>query len=628
MDRRPDSALVGAVLAGEKDAFCALVRRYQDFAYGVAVGMLSDFDLAQDVVQEAFLSAYRGLPRLKDPGRFGGWLRGIVRHTAHRALRDREHFRQLTERLWLEAETGPGCQSADRLAEEAERREVVRRALEQLDDKNREAISLYYIDDLSYGEIAEFLSVTEAAVKGRLQRGRAQLKEGLKMVEDTFKERKLPDDFAAEIGLMLDAWAARGVEQKEEIERLVQMGGSAVDRLLEALRDPRPVVRRGAANALCAIGDPRALNPIMEEWRAYRLQFRFKDLLAIPGAREALLRIVRESGDRDLWWELEALRHAKGDNEVFDALYGIFRSRRKHRGATLDVLCDIRPERAADLLVEALNDPDPRIRARAPWAALRRGLVLPIEACLKAFGDRVRWWERLCAGKLVLLRGEEGQRALERVMQTGSPAERATAALTLATEREPTDEAFRVLTQELVRGSRDRRWIKAVSRTLARRYGPRLAQWVQAEPGLVASVPNVAWALAMTAGAESGTALEGLWRNATPSVRAAAVRMLAREHGRAFLPELRRCLREGRPRKVAREAFRHVLRLGDAARPTAQQMLRSSHWTERKAAVALLRRWGQLTPDQRAQAQNDPHIAVRLAAKVHTPSADGPTGLA
>jgi len=614
MGERSDSALVGAALAGEKEAFCALVHRYQDFAYGLAVGMLADFDLAQDVVQEAFLSAYRDLPRLKDPARFGGWLRGILRHTAHRALRDREHFRLLTERLWRAMETSTETASPDQLVEEAERRDMVRQALERLDVKNREVVSLYYIDDLSYGEIAGFLSVTRATVKGRLQRGRAQLREELRMVEDTFRERKLPEDFASEIGGMLDAWAARGVEQRREIERLVEIGASAVERLCEALRDPRPAVRRGAANALCAIGDPRALNPILEEWRAYRLEFRFRDLLAIRGARQALLRIVRESGDPDQWWELQALRQAKGDGEVFDALYEIFHSTRKNRGTVLDVLCDIRPERAADLLIEALNDPDLRIRVRAPWAALRRGLVLPIEACLKAFGDGVRWWERLCAGNLVLLHGDEGEKALERVMRTGSPAERATAAMTLAGKREADEEAFEVLKQELLRGLRDRKWVKAVSRTLARRYARQLAQWVEAEPDLAAIAPNVVWALARNPKAQAGATLKGLCRDSTPAIRAGALRILARQRGSAFLPELRRCLRDGRPRKVAREAFREMQRLGDAARPIAEEMLHSSHWTERKAAVGLLRRWGGLTQDLEAQARRDPHVAVRLAA--------------
>ena len=58
-----------------------------------------------------------------------------------------------------------------------------------------------------------------------------------------------------------------------------------------------------------------------------------------------------------------------------------------------------------------------------------------------------------------------------------------------------------------------------------------------------------------------------------------------------------------------------MLRLGDAALPMAMEMLGSAHWTERKAAVCLLRRWGRLTPEHKARAESDPHIAVGHAAK-------------
>jgi len=81
------------------------------------------------------------------------------------------------------------------------------------------------------------------------------------------------------------------------------------------------------------------------------------------------------------------------------------------------------------------------------------------------------------------------------------------------------------------------------------------------------------------------------------------------------LPDLRRCLREGRPRKVAQEAFRQMLRLGDQAEPVALEMLESERWTERKAAAALLRRWGKLTPAQKARAEQDSHVAVRHAGR-------------
>ena len=112
----------------------------------------------------------------------------------------------------------------------------------------------------------------------------------------------------------------------------------------------------------------------------------------------------------------------------------------------------------------------------------------------------------------------------------------------------------------------------------------------------------------------AGPMVEVLSRTGTPAARAAAVRILARQRGAEFIHELRRCLREGRPRKVAQEAFRQMQRLGKAAMPTVQQMLDSDHWTERKAAYCLLRRWEKLTAELRRRGQADGHVAVRDAA--------------
>ena len=98
MNEGADDILVRAALAGDTEPFCALVRRYQDHAYGVALGVLSDVHLALDAAQEAFLCAYCDLAKLKDPARFAGWLCGIARNTAFEVRRDRERL-PASERL-------------------------------------------------------------------------------------------------------------------------------------------------------------------------------------------------------------------------------------------------------------------------------------------------------------------------------------------------------------------------------------------------------------------------------------------------------------------------------------------------------------------------------------------------
>src|SRR5262245_12151957 len=80
-------ALVNQARGGDVQAFIELTRRFQHAAYGSALTLVRDFQTAEDVVQEAFVAAWSGLPGLKEPAAFPGWLRGIVRHQAFRVLR-------------------------------------------------------------------------------------------------------------------------------------------------------------------------------------------------------------------------------------------------------------------------------------------------------------------------------------------------------------------------------------------------------------------------------------------------------------------------------------------------------------------------------------------------------------
>ncbi len=500
----------------------------------------------------------------------------------------------------------------------------------RLSEKNREAVSLYYVDGLSYADIAAFLDVTEATVQGRLQRARAKLRKELKVVQERFKEAELPEDFSAEIRRLIEATAARGEEQERALRRLAEIGAPAVDPLCEALGDPRRAVRMASARVLCTIGDARALRPVLRllysegSW-AYWKVFSKGRVLGIPGVREALLEIVRDGTAAGQEAAIAALGHIRGDREVYDCIYEVFHStdprRAPARAAALGALCWAAPESAVDVLAEALRDSDLRLRSVACWIAIRDGFLPPVDALLNALSHGVTWNLVRSVVNLVLKHGEEGRKALDRVLRTGTGTQRTAAALALA--KTGSEKAFEVLKQELLSERQGRGWKRVVPRAVGLSYPERLAEWIEAEWSSVAGVPAVVWALSRTRTEKAGAIAERLFRDGTPAVRAAAVRILARQKGTEFLPELRRCLSEGRPRKVAQEAFWQVYRLRDAAMPAVEEMLGSENWTERKAAVCLLRRWGKLTPEQKAQAENDSHVAVRTASDWHP---DDPRG--
>jgi RNA polymerase sigma factor (sigma-70 family) len=142
MYEQTDASLVGRILAGEKDLFCTLVRKYQNRVCGVAVGILADFHLALDAGQEAFLCAYCSLPKLKDPRRFGAWLCGIARNTALEIRRNRQRQQNLAQEAAEYAGPGSPAPSSLQLAGENEERAIVERALRNVNEKDREALTL------------------------------------------------------------------------------------------------------------------------------------------------------------------------------------------------------------------------------------------------------------------------------------------------------------------------------------------------------------------------------------------------------------------------------------------------------------------------------------------------------
>ncbi|MDY7011067.1 MAG: sigma-70 family RNA polymerase sigma factor [Planctomycetota bacterium] len=210
MSEQTDASLVGAVLAGDIEPFCALVRRYQDHVYGVALGVLADFHLALDAAQEAFLCAYCDLPNLKDPDRFGAWLCGIARNTAFEIRRNRQREEALARKAAERVGAPEPAASSQQIAAENEEQALVQRALLNVKEKDREALTLYYADGLNYSEICGFLSISKGTLKGRLQRGRAALRKELAMVEQACKDNAPDEAFARRLETAIRVFGAKG----------------------------------------------------------------------------------------------------------------------------------------------------------------------------------------------------------------------------------------------------------------------------------------------------------------------------------------------------------------------------------------------------------------------------------
>ena len=172
-DAPDDTEVIARVLAGEKQQFEHLVRRYQSALYRHAVAIVLDHDVAADMVQDAFVRAYVNLRQCRDHSRFRAWLFQTLRNRCLDYLKDasRRNVRleDAAEPLLDDAD-GPGAQAARN-----ELRTRVRRALAQLPPALRETFVLHYVDGMPYDRMAELLDVSVSALKMRALRAREAL---------------------------------------------------------------------------------------------------------------------------------------------------------------------------------------------------------------------------------------------------------------------------------------------------------------------------------------------------------------------------------------------------------------------------------------------------------------------
>jgi RNA polymerase sigma factor (sigma-70 family) len=192
---KTDVELVEASRRGELDAFGHLVARYQDVVCAVGYSATGDRVLGEDVAQETFIAAWRQLDRVRDVMRLRSWLCGIARNLGRKA-RKRTQREQLVDPDDQVAATPSAFEELAR--NDAER--IVRGALARVPESYREALVLYYREDLSIRAVAETLGISEDAAMQRLSRGRRYLADSVSsLVERSLKDTRPRRDLVAAV---------------------------------------------------------------------------------------------------------------------------------------------------------------------------------------------------------------------------------------------------------------------------------------------------------------------------------------------------------------------------------------------------------------------------------------------
>lgn len=164
-----DSEIIGLCKQGDADAFRCLVERYGHTLQGTAFLMTHDAALAEELTQDALLSAWQGIGGFLLDRPVKPWL---VRIVVNRVLaHQRKHSLATTP-----IDDAPEPRARDRVADEVEARDAVDRGLAALSDDHRQVLMLRYYTELTVPEIQEVLGLPEGTVKSRLSRAMTEMR--------------------------------------------------------------------------------------------------------------------------------------------------------------------------------------------------------------------------------------------------------------------------------------------------------------------------------------------------------------------------------------------------------------------------------------------------------------------
>ena len=183
----PDVRLMLRVRHDDAGAFEELILRYQGRLITVLEHLVHEHQQAEDLTQEVFLRVYRARKRYVPGAKFSTWLFTIANNLASNALRTRARRREVN----IEArQSGPmGANPLDQLAkaasglmptrqlDKAETAEIVRLAMESLNERQRMAVLLSKFEEMSYADIADVMELSPQAIKSLLSRARGNLRE-------------------------------------------------------------------------------------------------------------------------------------------------------------------------------------------------------------------------------------------------------------------------------------------------------------------------------------------------------------------------------------------------------------------------------------------------------------------
>ena len=185
--KEKDETLVMLTLAGEQQAYEVLVTRYQKTVVSSAMAITKSCFMAEDAAQDAFVTAWIKLNTLKEPEKYGAWVRKIAKNCALNMLNRYRSF--------LSFDTVENLEFLDTLSQNpaelyllSEEKNQIHKSVGKLSEKVRQIIHLHYFENLSIAEIADEMRVSQGTVKWQLHDGRKRMRKELCAMNEKYSD--------------------------------------------------------------------------------------------------------------------------------------------------------------------------------------------------------------------------------------------------------------------------------------------------------------------------------------------------------------------------------------------------------------------------------------------------------
>jgi len=176
-NKEGDLVLIDRILDGEQALYATLIDRYKSYTFTIALKILQNRPEAEEASQDAFIKAYHHLAGFNRQSKFSTWLYRIAFNTAISYKRKHRYKFQSIENTVIEYH-----QEAEGMLEKTDRQRYLNLAMSKLNEADRTALTLFYMQEFSLEEISEIMSMQANTIKVRIHRARQRVAEELKNI--------------------------------------------------------------------------------------------------------------------------------------------------------------------------------------------------------------------------------------------------------------------------------------------------------------------------------------------------------------------------------------------------------------------------------------------------------------